>query len=162
MTATTELIQVDSVTIAENGEKVLERERQLKELQEERIQTLALIQEIRETIERQGKTITTLNNSLVKRDEEIDRLNQAALENSITFENIKLKLETSNMHLFKMLDEHEGAFDSDEKFASAEICRDYLDAAMYCEKYFGRVGNKVPQAQEWYDSLMPWEQTDKL
>lgn len=93
---------------------------------------------------------------------ENERINEILLKRSTDFEQTRLRLVTSNIHLFKMLDEHEGAFDADEKFESAEICRDYLDAAMYCEKYMGRKENRVRQAQEWYDNLNPWEQTDKL
>lgn len=93
---------------------------------------------------------------------EIDRLNEVALKKSIEFENMKMKLDTSNMHLFNMLDELEGAFDSDEKFASCEICLQYIDAAAYCQKYFERKHNRVREAEEWYNNLDAWEQTDKI
>lgn len=143
-----ELPKVESVTIHQSGDVYLKDQA----LMEEMLQQLADYRKRNEALKA-----------------EVDRLNKSALESSVAFEEqkglimkLRAQLVTSNIHLFKMLDEHEGAFDSDEKFASAEICRDYLDAAIYCEKQFGRVGNKVPQAQEWYDNLMPWEQTDKL
>jgi hypothetical protein len=75
---------------------------------------------------------------------------------------MKSQLSTSNYHLFKFLDEMEGAFDSNEKFDSPQICRDYIDAALYCLNYFGRSNNRVLQAEAWYNSLNPWELTDKI
>jgi hypothetical protein len=93
---------------------------------------------------------------------EIDRLNAVALEKSVMFERQRLQLVTSNIHLFKLLDEMEGAFDADKKFTSPEICNDYLAAATYCDKTFGRKNNRIVEAQEWYIGLNPWELTDKI
>jgi ribosome-binding ATPase YchF (GTP1/OBG family) len=162
MTATKELIQVDSVVIAENGEKVLERERMLEEAIMDGAKTLNLLEDARECIERQGRELTALNNSLVKRDQEIDRLNNEALKNSVQFLNVGNRLQESNNHLFKMLDEHESAFDSDETFVSPQICVDYIEAAKHCAAYFGRTNNRIKWAQEWLDNVPTEKRTDLL
>lgn len=76
---------------------------------------------------------------------EIDRLNSQLLT-------LRLKLSTSNIHLFKFLDEKEAEFDNDERFVSPEICKDYIDAALYCQNYFDRTNNRITDAMAWYNS----------
>ena len=82
---------------------------------------------------------------------EVERLNEVALKRSIEFENMKSKLETSNMHLFKFLDEIEGAFDVSCEFSSPEACIEYIDAALYARNYFFRNDlGRIDAAREWY------------
>lgn len=70
-----------------------------------------------------------------------------------------LKANTLALHLSKFLDEFEGKWDSDEKCDSPEIALDYLDAALYMERHFGRTDNRIQYVKEWYDNLQafPWE-----
>lgn len=83
-------------------------------------------------------------------NKEVDRLISENLKQSEKYNSIRLQLSTSNMHLFKMLDEMEARFDANNEFDSPEICRDYLDAANYCKKYFGRNNNRIVLAEQWY------------
>lgn len=131
MTATKELQKVPAAKIEQTAEQFLKDQA----LMEEMLQQLADYRKRNEKLEA-----------------EVDRLNKEALENSITFENIKLKLETSNMHLDKMLEEKEHEFDRLHYFESYEICRDYLDGAIYMDKFFNRKSNRIEAAQKWYDS----------
>lgn len=131
MTATTELQKVPAAKIEQTAEQFLKDQAMMEEM----LQQLADYRKRNEKLEA-----------------EVDRLNKEALENSITFENIKLKLETSNMHLDKMLEEKEHEFDRTQQFESYEICRDYLDGAIYMDKYFNRKSNRIEAAQQWYDS----------
>lgn len=96
------------------------------------------------TIDQNGRELNSLN-------KEVDRLISENLKHSEKYNSIRLQLSTSNMHLFKMLDEMEARFDANNEFDSPEICRDYLDAANYCKKYFGRNNNRIILAEQWYN-----------
>jgi hypothetical protein len=157
MTAATELIQVDKVIIAENGEKVLEREAMLKASYEQQIETIALLQEARETIERQGKELVTLNNSLVKRDEEIDRLNKSALESSVVYEMIKSRNTILTEFVRTWLQIFESKFESDKNHEVTEAS-DYLTQAIWMRDNAGRRDfHSIRMVQEWYDNQPAWK-----
>lgn len=157
-----ELQHVDTVIISENGQKVLERERKLEALLQEQVETIALLQEARERIDRQGKTITTLSNSLVKRDEEIDRLNKVALESSVPYQQVKAQNTILIEYLRTWLQTFESKFDSDEDQEVTEA-HDYLTHAKWMEVNCGRnCYGFIRRVQEWYDSQPAWKQRPKV
>ena len=53
------------------------------------------------------------------------------------------------------LDELEGAFDSDEGFASPEIAQDYIDAAKFAADNSGRINNRIRQVEKWLNEYLP-------
>ena len=79
---------------------------------------------------------------------EVDRLNTEALKAS-------LKLQTLARHVSTLLDELEGAFDSDEGFASPEIAQDYIDAAKFAADNSGRINNRIRQVEKWLNEYLP-------
>lgn len=122
-----ELIKIEEVTITQTGDAFLKDQALMTELLEQ--------------------------NALLKK--EIDRLTTESLKASEKYEKLRMQLSTSNMHLFKMLDDRESTFYVEQKFDSPEICREYIDAALYCRKYFGRNNHNLStpeEAQEWYDN----------
>ncbi len=118
-----ELHRVDEVMITQSGNSFIEDQ--------------ALMEEMLQQLADQRK--------------EIDRLNEQALKSSVEFQKIKSQLQTSNAHLFKMLDEKEAEFERAQEFESVEICIDYIDAALYCQNYFSRKSNWIEEAIGWRD-----------
>lgn len=98
-----------------------------------------------QTVEENEKELKNLS-------KEIDRLITDNLHHSKKYNGIRQQLSTSNMHLFIFLDEMEARFDNTSAFDSPEICKNYLDAAIYCSNYFGRVNNRINEAKYWYDN----------
>lgn len=98
-----------------------------------------------ETLDNNERELKNLN-------KELDRLISENLKHSEKYNALRLQLSTSNMHLFKFLDEMEARFDNTSKFDSPEICDDYIKAADYCAKYFGRTNNRVSDAKYWYEN----------
>lgn len=96
-------------------------------------------------------TIEENDQHLKRLNKEIDRMIADKLKDAEKYNAIRLQLSTSNMHLFKFLDEMEGRFDADGDFDSPEICKDYIEAATYCKKYFGRDHNRIYLAEQWYN-----------
>jgi phage shock protein A len=140
-----ELLQVKKVTIAQDGDQFIKDQ--------------ALIAEALETIQKlkaERQEILKAANTFRK---EVDRLTTESLKKSTEFEELRqkfsstrAKLATSNIHLFKFLDETEARFDNTSAFDSPEICRDYMDAASFTAKYFQRTNNRFNEAKHWYDN----------
>jgi uncharacterized coiled-coil protein SlyX len=157
-----ELLQIEEITIAENGAKVLERERKLDALLQEQVETAALMAEARERIERQGRTITELNNSLVRRDAEIDRLNNSALMLSPAYEQLRYRNTILVESLRTWLQIFEQRFDSDENQEITEAS-DYMTHAKFMKDNYGRDDQGfLRRVTEWYNNQPAWKQTDKL
>jgi hypothetical protein len=120
------------------------------------------------TAERNGTVYDTLLQTVEENEaklkslnKEIDRLISENLRHSEKYNGIRLQLSTSNMHLFLFLDEMEARFDKTSEFDSPEICRNYLDAANYCEKYFDRRNNRINDAKHWYDNYsLPFKRNE--
>jgi hypothetical protein len=126
---TKELTQVPEITVAQSGQQFLSDQQMMEDLLEQKIR-------LRKEIE----TLKTEHSLAVQACK--DHIKQQ-----------KEKIELLVHHCSKLLNEVEGAYDSDEKFASDEFCRDYLDAALFLQNYFGRKYNRTAQAQEWINRL---------
>jgi hypothetical protein len=88
-------------------------------------------------------------------NKEIDRLLSNLLKESEKYNAVRLQLSTVNRFLFIFLEELEEKFKRESEFESPAICKDYIDAATYCAKYFGRTNNIITYAQQWYDNYVP-------
>jgi predicted nuclease with TOPRIM domain len=89
-------------------------------------------------------------NSRLRR--EIERLTNESFKASHRYEKIRLQLSTSNMHLFKLLDEMEERFKNTSDFDSPAICQDYIDAAKHAAQCFNRTNNQLSEAEHWYNN----------
>ncbi len=98
-----------------------------------------------EQIEKDSKTIVELNNQV-----QLMQLN--TFKHSIVLERQKGLSSTLALHLSKFLDEFEAKFDSDEQCDSCEIALDYIEAAKFMKLNFKRVGDRINDAQHWFDN----------
>lgn len=154
-------ISSKSVMIPENADKVTEREARLAEQNRQLDELIAVLNEAKETIARQGAEITRLHNE--------------ALKNSAPFEEAKKKSAKADIlfhHLCKMLDQHEADFSKIKRdpfgnmiivddFKSPLFASDYIEAAK-ATKELGRNYNSVDAAEAWLKEQPSTPKRDNL
>lgn len=161
-----ELIPVEKVTIALDGKDYQELLRDAKIILEQKIalrkendrladqlyQSMAETAEYRKENDRINSLLLVRSSTINGKETKIKRLVYLFRAVWQAYKRRWSMLSTSNMHLDKMLEEKEHEFERTGQFESMEICRDYVDAASYMEKNYGRRNNQVEEAKAWYAS----------